>query len=292
MKWFSILLFLLAMLCYAVYVAMYARLKVLDITTNLVTGWGLSGACLGVVVALVGLIIMLVHALHRYQIVRILLAFFISITVWLTGGGVAFLANGIHTGFSDHINLIRTGLAFGVAGSAFLIFGYIVSIIEKKEKNATGESGDRKATRALGVFECIFALVLFCVAIGLAAKSRNDFGSGSNIPYAFALAGDATSIVGWLLAAIFVAFGVWQASKIGKFVRPVIVFLWLAGLWLVGAYCSLVSADIWNLSNRLKAEFAFHVAASGIAMFGVIIVSALVRHSHRDHRADDVVVNH
>jgi hypothetical protein len=36
---------------------------------------------------------------------------------------------------------------------------YIVSIMEKKEKNANGESGDRRSTRALGVFECIFALV-------------------------------------------------------------------------------------------------------------------------------------
>jgi hypothetical protein len=302
MKWFSILLFLLAFVCYVVYVAIYARLKVLGVTSNLVTGWGLSGACLGVVVSAVGVIIMLIHALHRFQIVRILLAFFISIAVWLTGGGVSFLANAINTGStgvttgtdSGYImNLIKTALSFGVAGSAFAILAYIISVIEKKEKNAGGESGDRKSTRALGVFECLFALVLFCVALGLAATSRHDLGVGSNIPYAVALSGDAASIVGWFLAAVFVAVGIWQASKVGKFVRPIILFLWLSGLWLVGFYCGLTSATIWDLGSRYKAEFAFHVAASGIAMFGVIIVSALVRHTHRDHRADgDVVVNH
>jgi len=293
MKWFSILLFLLAFCCYVVYVATYARLRVLGVTSTLVTGWGLSGACLGVVVAAVGIIIMLIHALHRYQIVRILLAFFIAIAVWLTGGGVSFLANGIHTGVTDNSNLIKAALSFGVAGAGFLIFAYIISVMEKKEKNATGESGDRVSTRALGVFECLFALVLFCVALGLAATSRHDFGSASNVPYAVAIAGDSASIVGWLLAAIFVAVGIWQASKIGKFVRPIILFLWLSGLFLVGFYCGLASASIWDFGSRLKAEFAFHVAASGIACFGVIIVSALVRHTHRDHRADgDVVVNH
>jgi len=291
MKWFSTLLFLLAFGCYAAYVGLYARLFVHGIMTSLTAGWGLSGACLGVVVAAAGVIIMAIHVLHRYQIVRVLLAFFIAITVWLTGGGVSFLANAIHTGVDPYSGLIKACLAVGVAGAAFLIFGYIVSLLEKKEKNATGESGDRVSTRALGVFECIFALVLFCVALGLAATSRHDLGSGSNVPYAVALAGDATSIVGWFLAAVFVAAGVWQASKIGKFVRPVILFLWLAGLFLVGFYCGLTSATIWSLSNRYKAEFAFHVAASGIAAFGVIIVSALVRHTHRDHRADDPVVN-
>src|SRR4051812_37637214 len=91
----------------------------------------------------------------------------------------------------------------------------IILVIEEKEKNATGESGDRVSTRALGVFECIFALVLFCVALGLAATSRHDLGSAGNIPYAIALSGDAASIVGWFLAAVFVAAGIWQASKIG-----------------------------------------------------------------------------
>jgi hypothetical protein len=290
MKWFSSILFLLAFACYVVYLAMYARLFAVDVATRLPTGWGLSGAGLGVVVAAFGLLVMVIHALHKYQVIRIILAVFISIAVWLTGGGVSFLANAIHTGNAD--NIVKTGLSFGVAGSAFLMFGYIFSVIEKKEKNPTGESGDRRATRALGVFECIFAMALFAVALGLAADSRRKFGVGLNIPYAFALAGDSVSIVGWLLAAIFIAWGIWQASTIGKFVRPVILFFWMSGLWLVGAYCGLASATILDVGSRLKTEFAFHVAASGIALFGIIITSALVRHSHRDHRPDDSVANH
>jgi hypothetical protein len=257
--------FAFATVFFIIYMSLYARLRAIGAATDTPAGWGLTGAVLGLIVSVVGCVLMAMSDIHKMIPVKIALGALVGIVIWFVGGGVGFLALSIDTGFAD--SMVKACLAMGVIASAIFYGAYIVSNRVKEIKTPK--------IPALVAF--VVAAVFALIALGLAAKTRSDGGSGANIPEAFAITGDVLVFVFSLIGGICCVAGVWQEGFVGIILRDTVWGFCFIGLWLIGAYCGLASTlvTINLVIDRFKAEFAFHVLTALATIVAVVVSSAL-----------------